>query len=250
MSGHSKWASIKHKKGAADAKRGKVFTKIIREIAVAARAGGGDPDKNPRLRKAIQDAKNANMPADNVKRAIQKGTGQLEGASYEEAIFEGYGPGGVAIYLTVLTDNRNRTVSEIRHIFAKNGGTIGTQGCVAFRFKRGGYIDIEKAAVAEEKLMDIALNAGAEDITDEGDVWEVITTADKFDAVLEAIKKEGIETVEATNGYIPEDYTKVEGKQAHQTLKLVEELEDHDDVQTVAANFDISPEDLASYEGS
>jgi YebC/PmpR family DNA-binding regulatory protein len=150
----------------------------------------------------------------------------------------------------VLTDNRNRTVSEIRHIFTKNGGQIGTQGCVAFRFKRGGTIDIEKAAVAEEKLMEIALNAGAEDITDEGDMWEVITSPDKFDAVLEAIKKEGVEIVEATNGYIPEDYTKVEGKQAHQTLKLVEELEDHDDVQTVASNFDISPEDLASYESS
>ncbi len=250
MSGHSKWASIKHKKGAADAKRGKIFTKIIREIAVAARAGGGDPDKNPRLRKAIQDAKNANMPADNVKRAVQKGTGQLEGASYEEAVFEGYGPGGVAIYMTVLTDNRNRTVSEIRHIFSKNGGTIGTQGCVAFRFKRGGTIDIEKAAVEEEKLMDLALNAGAEDIKDEGDVWEVITTGDKFHAILEAIKNAGIEVVDSTNGYIPEDYTKVEGKQAHQTLKLVEELEDHDDVQTVSANFDISPEDLASYENS
>jgi YebC/PmpR family DNA-binding regulatory protein len=250
MSGHSKWASIKHKKGVADAKRGKVFTKIIREIAVAARAGGGDPDKNPRLRKAIQDAKNANMPADNVKRAVLKGTGQLEGVSYEEAIFEGYGPGGVAIYLTVLTDNRNRTVSEIRHIFTKNGGQIGTQGCVAFRFKRGGYIDIEKTAVAEDKLMDLALNAGAVDITDEGDTWEVITTPDNFDAIVEAIKKAGIEIVDSTNGYIPEDYTKVEGKQAHQTLKLVEELEDHDDVQTVSANFDISPEDLASYENS
>ncbi|MCX6566718.1 MAG: YebC/PmpR family DNA-binding transcriptional regulator [Candidatus Aminicenantes bacterium] len=250
MSGHSKWASIKHKKGAADAKRGKVFTKIIREIAVAARAGGGDPDKNPRLRKAIQDAKNANMPADNIKRAVLKGTGQLEGVSYEEAIFEGYGPGGVAIYLTILTDNRNRTVSEIRHIFSKNGGQIGTQGCVAYRFKRGGYIDIEKTAVAEDKLMDIALNAGAVDITDEGDTWEVITTPDNFDGILEAIKKAGIEVVDSTNGYIPEDYTKVEGKQAHQTLKLVEELEDHDDVQTVSANFDISPEDLASYENS
>jgi YebC/PmpR family DNA-binding regulatory protein len=250
MSGHSKWASIKHKKGAADAKRGKVFTKIIREIAVAARAGGGDPDKNPRLRKAIQDAKNANMPADNVKRAVQKGTGQLEGAAYEEAIYEGYGPGGVAIYITALTDNKNRTVSEVRHIFTKNGGQIGTQGCVAFRFKRGGYIDIDKDKVAEDKLMDVALSAGADDIKDDGDTWEVVSTPEKYEAVLEAIKAAGIEVADANVGYIPQDTTKIEGKQANQALKLVEELEDHDDVQTVAANFDISPEDIAAYENS
>ena len=250
MSGHSKWASIKHKKGAADAKRGKVFTKIIREIAVAARAGGGDPDKSPRLRKAIQDAKNANMPADNVKRAILKGTGQLEGATYEEAIYEGYGPGGVAIYITALSDNKNRTVSEIRHIFTKNGGQIGTQGCVAFRFKRGGYIDIDKEKVAEDKLMDVALTAGADDIKDDGDTWEVVSTPEKYEAVLEAIKGAGIEVADANVGYIPKDYTKIEGKQSHQALKLVEELEDHDDVQTVAANFDISPEDIAHYEDS
>jgi len=250
MSGHSKWSSIKHKKGAADAKRGKIFTKIIREIAVAARAGGGDPDKSPRLRKAIQDAKNANMPADNVKRAIQKGTGQLEGVQYEEAIYEGYGPGGVAIYITALTDNRNRTVSEIRHIFSKNGGLIGTQGCVAYRFKRGGYIDIDKTKVEEEKLMEAALNAGAEDIKDDGDTWEVITTPEKFEGIMEALKTAGIEIADSNVGYIPEDYTKIEGKQAHQALKLVEELEDHDDVQTVAANFDVSPEDIAAYENS
>ncbi len=239
MSGHSKWSSIKHKKGAADAKRGKIFTKIIREISVAARAGGGDPDKNPRLRKAIQDAKNANMPADNVKRAVLKGTGQLDGAMYEEVIYEGYGPGGVAIYITGLTDNKNRTVSEIRHIFAKNGGLNGTQGCVAFRFKRGGYIDIDKDKTAEDKLMDVALNAGAEDIKDDGDTWEIITTADKYEAISEAIKTAGIEIADSNVGYIPQDYTKLEGKQAQQALKLVEELEDHDDVQTVAANFDI-----------
>jgi YebC/PmpR family DNA-binding regulatory protein len=250
MSGHSKWASIKHKKGAADAKRGKVFTKIIREIAVAARAGGGDPDKNPRLRKAIQDAKNANMPADNVKRAVLKGTGQLEGATYEEVFYEGYGPGGVAIYVSGLSDNKNRTVSEIRHIFAKNGGLIGTLGCVAFRFKRGGYIDIDKEKVAEDKLMDIALTAGAEDIRDDDDTWEVVTTPEKYEAVLEAIKGAEIEVADANVGYIPQDTTKVEGKQALQALKLVEELEDHDDVQTVAANFDISAEDLAKYESS
>ena len=250
MSGHSKWASIKHKKGAADAKRGKIFTKIIREISVAARAGGGDPDKNPRLRGAIQTAKNANMPADNVKRAIQKGTGQLEGAQYEEVIYEGYGPGGVAIYITGLSDNKNRTVSEIRHIFSKNGGQIGTQGCVAFRFKRGGYIDIDKDKVAEDKLMDLALSAGAEDIKDDGDTFEVITTADKYESILEALKAAGIEIADSNVGYIPQDTTKVEGKPALQALRLVEELEDHDDVQTVAANFDISAEDLAAYENS
>jgi len=250
MSGHSKWASIKHKKGAADAKRGRLFTKIIREISVAARAGGGDPDKNPRLRGAVQTAKNANMPADNVKRAIQKGTGQLEGAQYEEVIYEGYGPGGVAIYITGLSDNKNRTVSEIRHIFSKNGGQIGTQGCVAFRFKRGGYIDIDKDKVAEDKLMDLALSAGAEDIKDDGDTFEVITTADKYESILEALKAAGIEIADSNVGYIPQDTTKVEGKPALQALRLVEELEDHDDVQTVAANFDISAEDLAAYENS
>jgi len=250
MSGHSKWSSIKHKKGAADAKRGKIFTKIIREISVAARAGGGDPDKNPRLRKAIQDAKNANMPADNVKRAVLKGTGQLDGAMYEEVIYEGYGPGGVAIYITGLTDNKNRTVSEIRHIFAKNGGLIGTQGCVAFRFKRGGYIDIDKDNVAEDKLMDLALSAGAEDIKDDGDTFEVITTADKYESILEALKAAGIEIADSNVGYIPQDYTKLEGKQAQQALKLVEELEDHDDVQTVAANFDIDEKEIAAYESA
>ena len=250
MSGHSKWASIKHKKGAADAKRGRLFTKIIREISVAARAGGGDPDKTPRLRGAVQTAKNANMPADNVKRAIQKGTGQLEGAQYEEVIYEGYGPGGVAIYITGLSDNKNRTVSEIRHIFSKNGGQIGTQGCVAFRFKRGGYIDIDKDKVAEDKLMDLALSAGAEDIKDDGDTFEVITTADKYESILEALKAAGIEIADSNVGYIPQDTTKVEGKPALQALKLVEELEDHDDVQTVAANFDIGAEDLAAYENS
>jgi YebC/PmpR family DNA-binding regulatory protein len=250
MSGHSKWASIKHKKGAADAKRGRLFTKIIREISVAARAGGGDPDKNPRLRKAVQDAKNANMPADNVKRAIQKGTGELEGAQYEEVIYEGYGPGGVAIYITGLSDNKNRTVSEIRHIFSKNGGLIGTQGCVAFRFKRGGYIDIDKDKVAEDKLMDIALNAGAEDIKDDGDTWEIITTADKYESIVEALKAAEIEIADSNVGYIPQDYTKLEGKPAQQALKLVEELEDHDDVQTVAANFDIDEKEIAAYEAS
>ena len=250
MSGHSKWASIKHKKAATDAKRGKIFTRLIREISMAARAGGGDPDKNAALRKAIQEAKAANMPADNVKRAVMKGTGQLEGAAFEEVSYEGYGPGGVAIYLQAVTDNKNRTVSEIRHVFTKNGGQIGTQGCVAFRFKRGGYIDIDKEKVEEDKLMDVALTAGADDIKDDGDTWEVVTTPEKYEAVLEAIKGAGVEVADSNVGYIPLDTTKVEGKQAQQALKLVEELEDHDDVQTVSANFDISAEDIAKYETS
>jgi YebC/PmpR family DNA-binding regulatory protein len=245
MSGHSKWASIKHKKGAADAKRGKVFTKIIREIAVAARAGGGDPDKNPRLRKAIQDAKNANMPADNVKRAVQKGTGQLEGAQYEEVTYEGYGPGGAAIFLTALSDNKNRTVSELRHIFMKNGGRIGEQGCVAWMFKRMGYIDIEKPAATEDQLMDIALNAGADDIKDEDPIWEVVTTPEAYEKVFEAIKAGGIEVVDSNVGYLPQNYVKLSGREAQQNLKLVEELEDHDDVQTVSSNFDIDADELA-----
>jgi YebC/PmpR family DNA-binding regulatory protein len=247
MSGHSKWHSIKHKKAAADSKRGKIFTKIIREIAVAARAGGGDPDTNPRLRKAVQDARAVNMPADNIKRAILKGTGQLEGSTYEEIIYEGYGPGGVALYVTVLSDNKNRTVSEIRHIFTKNGGRMGESGCVAYRFKRKGYIDIEKAKASEDQLMDIALNAGAEDIREDGSNWEIITSPEAYETVLEAIKSAGIENVAANVGYVPQDYIKLEGKQAQQTLKLIEELEDHDDVQSVAANFDIDEEEIARY---
>jgi len=247
MSGHSKWHSIKHKKGAADAKRGKIFTKIIREIAVAARNGGGDPDKNPRLRKAIQDARAANMPADNIKRAVQKGTGQLEGAQYEEVMYEGYGPGGVAIFLTALSDNKNRTVSELRHIFTKNGGRIGEQGCVAWMFKRMGYIDIEKAASSEDQLMDIALNAGADDIKDDGSIWEVTTSPEAYEKVLEAVKAGGIEVVDSNVGYLPQNYVKLEGKEAQQNLKLVEELEDHDDVQNVSSNFDIPEDEIAKF---
>jgi YebC/PmpR family DNA-binding regulatory protein len=247
MSGHSKWHSIKHKKAAADSKRGKIFTKIIREIAVAARAGGGEPDANPRLRKAVQDARAVNMPADNIKRAIMKGTGQLEGSTYEEIIYEGYGPGGVALFVTALSDNKNRTVSEIRHIFAKNGGRIGESGCVSYRFKRQGYIDIEQARATEEQLMDIALNAGAEDIREDGSNWEITMSPEKYETVLEAVKAANIEIAASNVGYIPQDYVHLEGKQAQQTLKLVEELEDHDDVQSVSANFDIDEEEIAKY---
>jgi YebC/PmpR family DNA-binding regulatory protein len=247
MSGHSKWASIKHKKAATDAKRGKIFTKIIRELTMAAR-GGGDPDTNARLRKAITDAKAVNMPADNIKRAVQKGTGELAGSQFEEAIYEGYGPGGVAIYVTALTDNKNRTVSEVRHIFTKNGGRLGEQGSVAYRFKRQGYVQVDKSKASEEQLMDIALTAGGEDVTNEGDVWEIATTPEAYEKVLEAVKAAGIEVADANVGYMPQDTTKIEGKQAQQALKLVEELEDHDDVQTVAANFDIDEEELARLE--
>ncbi len=247
MSGHSKWHSIKHKKAAVDAKRGKMFTKLIREISVAARAGGGDPEKNPRLRKAIADAKAVNMPSDNIKRAIMKGTGQLEGASYEEVVYEGYGPGGVAIYLTALTDNKNRTVAELRHIFSKFGGRMGESGCVAWMFKRQGYIDVEKSRVEEEKLLEIALNAGAEDVKDDGSNFEIITAPENYEAVLEALKQNNIEISDSNVGYLPQNYVKLEGKQAEQCLKLVEELEDHDDVQTVSANFDIDEEEIARY---
>lgn len=247
MSGHSKWASIKHKKAATDSKRGKIFTRLIREISMAARAGGGDSDKNPSLRNAINDARAANMPADNIKRAILKGTGQLEGATYEEAAYEGYGPGGVAIYLQAVTDNKNRTVSELRHIFAKSGGRIGESNCVAWMFKRMGYIDVEKAKASEDILMDVALAAGADDIKDDGSNFEIITTPESYEAVLEALKKNDVEVAASEVGFLPQNYVKVEGKEAQQVLRLMEELEDHDDVQNVSSNFDISEEEIASF---
>jgi len=247
MSGHSKWASIKHKKAATDAKRGKIFTKIIRELAIAARMGGGDPDANPRLRKAISDAKAVNMPADNIKRAIQKGTGQLDGVTYEEISYEGYGPGGVAIYVETMTDNKNRTVSEIRHIFSKNAGNIGESGCVAWMFTRKGYIVIEKSKASEDELLDIILEAGAEDLKEDGSNYEVFTVPDSYESVVNALQDNSIETAASNLGYIPQNYVKVEGKQAHQLLRLMEELEDHDDVQNVWANFDIDEEEIAQY---
>ncbi len=247
MSGHSKWHSIKHKKAAADAKRGKLFTKIIRELSVSAREAGGDPESNPRLRKAIADAKAVNMPADNIKRAILKGTGQLEGSSFEEIAYEGYGPGGVAIYVEALSDNKNRTVSELRHIFTKNGGRIGESGCVAWMFKRKGYIVIDKSKAAEDKLLDVVLASGAEDLRDDGSNWEIVTPPDTYDAVVEAIKQNGIDIDTSNLGYIPQNYVRLEGKQAQQLLRLMEELEDHDDVQHVWANFDIPEEEIASF---
>lgn len=247
MSGHSKWHSIKHKKAAADAKRGKLFTKIIREMSVAAREGGGDPEANARLRKAILDAKAVNMPADNIKRAIMKGTGQLEGASFEEVKYEGYGPGGVAIFIEALSDNKNRTVSELRHIFTKNGGRIGESGCVSWMFKRKGYVVVEKEKAAEDKLLEIVLASGAEDLRDDGSNFEIITPPEKYDPVVEALKESSVEIAASNLGYIPQNYVKLEGKQAQQLLRLMEELEDHDDVQHVWANFDIPEEEIASF---
>jgi len=247
MSGHSKWASIKHKKAATDAKRGKIFTKIIRELAIAARSGGGEPDINPQLRKAISDAKAVNMPADNIKRAIQKGTGQLEGVSYEEISYEGYGPGGVAIYVETMTDNKNRTVSELRHIFTKNGGNIGESGCVAWMFTRKGYFVVEKSKASEDELLDIILEAGAEDLQEDGSNYEVFSTPDSYESVVNALQENNIETAASNLGYFPQNYVKVEGKQAHQLLRLMEELEDQDDVQNVWANFDIDEEEIARY---
>jgi YebC/PmpR family DNA-binding regulatory protein len=247
MSGHSKWASIKHKKAAQDAKRGKIFTKVIRELSIAARMGGGEPDTNPRLRKAISDAKAVNMPADNIKRAIMKGTGQLEGVSYEEIAYEGYGPGGVAIYVEALSDNKNRTVSELRHIFTKNSGHIGESGCVAWMFKRKGYVVVEQKKASEDELLEIILDAGAEDLREDGSNFEIFTPPEDFEAVANALKEHDIELAASNIGYIPQNYVKLEGKQAQQLLRLMEELEDHDDVQHVWANFDIDEEEIAKY---
>jgi YebC/PmpR family DNA-binding regulatory protein len=244
MSGHSKWASIKHKKGALDAKRGKIFTKIIREMSIAARINGGDVGSNPRLRTAVDKAKSVNMPADNIKRAIQKGTGELEGTMYEEITLEGYGPGGIAILVEGTTDNRNRTVSEIRHTLTKNGGNMGTSGSVSYMFKPRGYIAIAKEKVTEEKLMEIALEAGADDILGEGEIWEVYSSPSAYEAVLGAIKKAEIEPEESQIGKYAENVITLEGNKAQQMLKLVEALEDNDDVQNVWANFDVSEKEM------
>jgi YebC/PmpR family DNA-binding regulatory protein len=238
MSGHSKWATIKHKKGALDAKRGKIFTRLIKEITMAAKSGG-DPDKNPRLRTAIQAAKAENMPADNIKRAIQRGTGELPGATYEEFSLEGYGPGGVALLIDISSDNRNRTVSEIRHVFQKNGGNMAEAGAVSWMFHKKGDIVVPKAAAKEDDLMNIVLENGGEDLKDDGDNWEVLTDPSSYEAVLEAIKKAGITPSSASVAMIPQNYIKLEGNNATTMIRLVEALEDHDDVQHVHSNFDI-----------
>ena len=248
MSGHSKWATIKHKKGALDAKRGKIFTRLIKEITMAAKQGG-DVEKNPRLRTAVAAAKAENMPAENIKRAIQRGTGELEGATYEEITFEGFGPGGVAILVEVPTDNRNRTVSEIRHVFTKNGGNMGAAGSVAHMFSKKGDIVIPKAAAKEDDLMNIVLEAGGEDLKDDGDNWEILTEPSAYEGVLEAVKSAGINPEVAEIGMIPQNYVKLEGQQAATMLRLLEALEDQDDVQHVYSNFDIDQAQLEEVAG-
>jgi len=244
MSGHSKWHSIKHKKGAADAKRGKLFTRIIKELTVAARDGGGDPDSNPRLRTVIADAKAGNMPADNIKRAIRRGTGEEPGVSYEEVTYEGYGPGGVALLLEVLTDNKNRAVSEIRHLLTKHGGNLGSSNSVAWMFEKRGYLLVEQGKADEEALMTAAIDAGADDFRDEGDSWEVISTPETFDSVVEAVRALGVEPTAAEVAMLPQNYVTLEGKPAQQMMKLVGLLEDLDDIRHVWSNFDVDEKEI------
>jgi YebC/PmpR family DNA-binding regulatory protein len=246
MSGHSKWSTIRHKKGAADAKRGKIFTKLIKEITVAARmGGGGDPSSNPRLRTAIQAAKSENMPKDNIERAIKKGTGELEGVNYEESVYEGYGPGGAAVFVESLTDNKNRAVADIRHIFNKNGGSLGETGCVAWMFSKKGYIVVEKKAVDEDVLMEKAIEAGAEDVREDDGTFEIITNVQEFEMVKEAIETAGIPCVEAEVTMLPQSTVDLVGKDAEQMIRMMESLEDCEDVQKVYTNADI-PEELVN----
>ena len=247
MSGHSKWASIKHKKGAADARRGKLFTRIIKELTVAARDGGGDPAPTPRLRTVINDAKAAHMPADNIKRAIRRGTGEEPGVSYEEVTYEAYGPGGAALLIQCMTDNTNRAVGEIRHLLSKHNGNLGTTNSVAWMFEKRGHIVVEKASVDEETLMNTAIEAGADDFKDDGEHWEILTSPDMFNEIREAIVITGVQPVSAEIAMLPQNLVKVEGKAAQQIVKLMDVLEDQDDVQHVWSNFDI---DLKEIEAS
>ncbi|MEK7210681.1 MAG: YebC/PmpR family DNA-binding transcriptional regulator, partial [Candidatus Binatota bacterium] len=237
MSGHSKWSSIKHKKAAKDAKKGKLFTKLIKEITVAARMGGGDINANPRLRTAVLAARSASMPGDNIERAIKKGTGELEGVSYEEIQYEGYGPGGAAIMVQVLTDNKNRTVQEIRRIFTKHGGNLGENGCVAWMFDKKGLITVDKLKIDEDQLMSLSLDAGAEDVREEDGLFEIVTRPEEYEKVRERLQREKVPVVGAQVTMVPKNTVTLDGQSAEQILKLTEELEDHDDVQTVAANF-------------
>lgn len=244
MSGHSKWSSIKHKKAIKDAKRGKVFTKMIKEITVAARMGGGDVNANPRLRTAVTTARASSMPSDNIDRAIKKGTGELEGVNYEEITYEGYGPAGVAIMLSILTDNRNRTVAEIRNVFAKNGGNLGETGCVAWMFTKKGLITVEQSVAPEERVFEVALEAGADDITDGGEVFEVTVAPERLEDVKTGLEGAGIAVASAEVTMVPQNTITLRGREAEQTLKLLDILEDHDDVQKVAANVDIPQEEV------
>lgn len=242
MSGHSKWSTIKHKKGAADAKRGRLFSKLIKEITVAARTGGGDPTGNPRLRTAIATARSNSLPGDNIERAIKRGTGELEGVSYEEIIYEGYGPGGIAIIIESMTDNKNRTIAELRNEFSKRGGNLGDTGSVGWMFDKKGFLNFDKKSTSEDKLMEVALEAGAEDIIDGEDSWEVITSPSDFEKVKEAIEKTELKPFQAEISRIPKNTVKLSLEDAEKILKLMEALEDHDDVQKAYANFDIPVE--------
>ncbi|HLK11792.1 MAG TPA: YebC/PmpR family DNA-binding transcriptional regulator [Candidatus Binatia bacterium] len=244
MSGHSKWSSIKHKKAAKDARRGKLFTKLIKEITVAARLGGGDVNANPRLRTAVLTARQNSMPTDNIDRAIKKGTGELEGVTYEEVAYEAYGPGGVAILVQVLTDNRNRTVAEIRSLLTKHGGNMGAAGSVAWMFQKRGLITVERAGVDEDRVMEAALEAGAEDVREAGDILEVLTSAEGFEAVREGLEKAGVTLASAEVTMVPSSTVTITGKPAEQMVRLLEALEDHDDVQSVSSNMDIAAEEL------
>jgi YebC/PmpR family DNA-binding regulatory protein len=244
MSGHSKWHTIKHKKGALDAKRGKMFTRIIKELTVAARNGGGDPDSNPRLRTVIADAKAVNMPADNIKKAIQRGTGELPGVSYEEVTYEGYGPGGAAVIIEALTDNKNRTVGELRHMLTKHNGNLAESNAVAWMFSKKGYIVVEKASADEEKLLNAVLEAGGDDLRDDGDTWEVLSEPSAFEAVRDAVKALGVEPATAQVAMLPQNYIKLEGKDASNMVKLMDALDDHDDVKQVWSNFDIEEREI------
>ena len=244
MSGHSKWHTIKHKKGAADAKRGKIFTRIIKELSVAARGGGGDPDSNPRLRTVIAEAKSVNMPADNIKRAIQRGTGELPGVNYEEITYEAYGPGGSALIIETLTDNKNRTVGELRHMLEKHAGNLASTNAVAWMFSKKGLIVVEKAKADEEKLLSIALEAGADDMADEGDNWEVLSDPATFEAVRDAVKASGVEPASAQVAMLPQNYVKLTGTPANQMIKLMDALDDHEDVKQVWSNFDIEEKEI------
>jgi YebC/PmpR family DNA-binding regulatory protein len=244
MSGHSKWHTIKHKKGAADAKRGKIFTRIIKELTIAARHGGGDPDANPRLRTVIADAKAVNMPADNIKRAIRRGTGEEEGVQYDEILYEGYGPGGVAILIETMTDNKNRTVGELRHTLGKWGGKLGDPNSVARMFTKRGQIIVEKSKADEEALMAAVLDVGADDMIDDGDAWQIISAPETHPAVVEAVKALGIEPASAAVAMLPNEYIKLEGKQAQQMLKLMDALEDNDDTKNVWSNFDVDEQEI------
>jgi YebC/PmpR family DNA-binding regulatory protein len=244
MSGHSKWHTIKHKKGAADAKRGKIFTRIIKELTVAARGGGGDPDMNPRLRTIVAEAKSVNMPADNIKRAIQRGTGELPGVSYEEITYEGYGPGGAAVIVETLTDNKNRTVGEIRHTLAKFGGNLAAENSVAWMFDKKGYIVVDKAKASEDTLMAAAIDAGADDMRDDGEAWEVVSAPEAFQRVLEAVKALKIEPDAAEIAFLPQNYVKLEGKPAQQMIRLMEALEENEDSKKVWSNADIEEKEI------